>query len=64
MTRVAPELYHVTLHLNAIIFVMSAIRTLPTLTVLVWLSQRHFMHRWHYRLTDNKFIIIKSMGSY
>ena len=64
MTRVAPELNYVTLRLNAIIFVMSEIPTLPTLTVLVGQSQSHFMHRWHYRLTDNKFIIIKSMGSY
>ena len=64
MTRVAPELYHVTLLHNAIIFVMSAIPTLSTLIVSVGQGQRHFMHHWHYRLTDNKFIIIKSMGSY
>ena len=61
MTRVAPELYHVTLRLNAIIFVMSAIPTLSTLIVSVGQSQRHFMHCRHY---SNEFIIIKSINGY
>ena len=47
MIRVAPELYYVTLRLNAIIFVMSAIPTLSTLIVSVGQSQRHFMHCRH-----------------